>query len=171
MGSVANSACQTSGPGVSTFNDSTVARLDLENQRRSPSATDRAQEALGDAADEVAHVAALRDALAKEAYDDIAAPHEERLRGDGDSLIRASIASGFRMLAIAAVTLFVTVFVVGMIADVMPDDGAFANESEDIEGMTGDAFVLGGVALIIVVASIILSLVGGFGGGRGGGRV
>lgn len=97
-------------------------------------------------------------------------PKAEALRGEDPGVVRNAIADGFQALAVAAVTLAVTLFVTGMVFDTMPSNGAFSNESTEVENMTGDAFVLGGVALIIMVAGIILWLVGGF-GQRGGGRI
>ena len=86
--------------------------------------------------------------------------------------VRGEISDSFNMLATAAITLFITIFVVGMIGDTMEtgEDHLFGSEFDQVVDITGDAFLLAGVALIVVVASVILWLVRGF-GGNGGRRV
>ncbi|MFW5905840.1 MAG: hypothetical protein ACOCUO_03255 [archaeon] len=81
--------------------------------------------------------------------------------------VHALAAGAFNTLAVAAVTLMVVVFVVGMIEDSMQlsDDNEFANASDTVVSTTGDAFNLAAVALIVLVASVILYYVGNFGGG------
>ena len=82
-----------------------------------------------------------------------------------DTRVRAGISDVFNVLATAAVTIFVAIFVVSIIGDALDvEEGGFLyEEMESIEGYIGDAFMLGAVGLIILVASVILWLIGGFG--------
>ena len=84
-----------------------------------------------------------------------------------ETVIRAGISEAFNALAVAAVTLFVCIFVVSMITDSisLEEGDPFYESMGTVETTTGDAFTLAAVALIVLVASIILWLVRGFGGG------
>lgn len=106
--------------------------------------------------------------------DDVAAEHV--VEYDGDSRAVAAISGAFNTLAVAAITLMVVVFVVGMIADsmTMDSESEFYESFNTITETTGDALNLAAVALIVLVASLILFLVAGFGnrgGMAGGGRM
>ena len=109
------------------------------------------------------HLGAAEHAHAKW-YDDFEDPVGR------ETVVHAAISDIFNMLGTAAVTLFVVLFVLGMIVDTMDfeEDNAIANESENIEGTTADALALGAVMLIVLVAAGILWLVRGFGGNGDG---
>ncbi|MFW5905839.1 MAG: hypothetical protein ACOCUO_03250 [archaeon] len=80
--------------------------------------------------------------------------------------VHAFAAGAFNTLAVAAVTLMVVVFVIGMIDESMDMDSEseFHSSYETVTGTTGDALNLAAVALIVLVASVILYYVGNFGG-------
>lgn len=88
---------------------------------------------------------------------------------DSDSVVRAGINQAFNMVVTAAVTLIVGIFVFSQISDTMPTpaNNDLANATDTVESTTGDAFTLGAVAIIVLVASVILGLVSRFGGNGG----
>lgn len=85
--------------------------------------------------------------------------------------VEAAITSTFNAVVAAAVTLIVGIYVFSQISDTMPtpENQDLANATETVESTTGDAFTLGAVAVIVLVAALILSLIGS-GFGNGGGR-
>ncbi len=82
------------------------------------------------------------------------------------TIIHSFAAGAFNTLAVAAVTLMVVIFVVGMIDQSMSmdEESEFYGSYETVVGTTGDAFNLAAVALIVLVASVILWYVSNFGG-------
>jgi len=94
-----------------------------------------------------------------------AEPHLKEV-DDQPTIVHAAAAQAFNTLAVAAVTLMVVVFVVGMIDESMSIDSEseFYESYETVIGTTGDAFNLAAVALIVLVASVILWYVSNFGG-------
>jgi len=88
-----------------------------------------------------------------------------------DSQVYAAIEGTFTRMVSAAVTLIVGIYVFAQIGNTMPapENPELANASDTVMSTTGNAFTLGAVAIIVLVASVILGLVGGF-GGRGRGR-
>lgn len=92
---------------------------------------------------------------------------------DGATRTEAAITGTFNAMVAAAVTLIVGIYVFSQIASTMPtpENAALANATDTVKSTTGDAFTLGAVAVIVLVAALILSLIGsGFGGGGGGRR-
>lgn len=94
---------------------------------------------------------------------------------ESPTVVEAALAATFNTIVAAAVTLLVGIFVFSEIADVMPTpaNNELANASDTVQGTTGNAFTLGAVAIIVLVATLILGLIGsglGGGGGLGGGR-
>jgi hypothetical protein len=88
------------------------------------------------------------------------------------TVVETALAATFNTIVAAAVTLLVGIFVFAEIADVMPEpeNNSLANASDTVQGTTGNAFTLGAVAIIVLVATLILGLIGsGFAGGGGGG--
>jgi len=90
-------------------------------------------------------------------------------RTDEKTQVRASIEGTFTRMVSAAVTLIVGIFVFAEISNSMPtpDNNQLANATDTVESTTGNAFTLGAVAIIVLVASVILALVSGFGNGMG----
>ncbi|RYJ15016.1 hypothetical protein ELS19_14365 [Halogeometricum borinquense] len=88
-----------------------------------------------------------------------------------DSQVYAAIEATFTRMVSAAVTLIVGIYVFAQISSTMPtpSNPELANSTNTVKSTTGNAFTLGSVAIIVLVASVILGLVGGF-GGRGRGR-
>lgn len=84
---------------------------------------------------------------------------------DEKSRARAAIEETFLRVVSAAVTLIVGIFVFAQISSTMPqpDNSELSNATNTVESTTGDAFILGAVAVIVLVASLILALIGGFG--------
>lgn len=73
-----------------------------------------------------------------------------------------------RVIATAATTLLIGIFIFDQIADVMPtpEQNGLANATNTVITTSGNAFTLGGVAIIVLVATVMLFLIGGgFGGG------
>lgn len=92
---------------------------------------------------------------------------------EDDSRIKAGITGTFNMVVAAAVTLIVGIYVFSQISSTMPtpQNAELANATSTVKSTTGNAFTLGAVAVIVLVAALILSLIGsGFGGGGGGMR-
>lgn len=90
-----------------------------------------------------------------------------------DSKVYAAIEGTFTRMVSASVTLIVGIYVFAQISSTMPtpSNNELANATSTVKATTGNAFTLGAVAIIVLVASVILGLVGGFGGrGRGRGR-
>lgn len=88
-----------------------------------------------------------------------------------ESTAYAAIEGTFTRMVSAAVTLIIGIYVFAQISGTMPkpDNAQLANATSTVKSTTGSAFTLGAVAIIVLVASVILGLVGGF-GGRGRSR-
>lgn len=113
----------------------------------------------------------IADAYAEKKFDEL---DEEIGLADTlgeDSTAYAAIEQTFTRMVSAAVTLIIGIYVFAQISNTMPtpENAELANATNTVESTTGDAFTLGAVAIIVLVASVILGLVGGF-GGRGRGR-
>jgi hypothetical protein len=66
----------------------------------------------------------------------------------------------FNMMIQIAVTLAVGVLIVGEIFNALPDvSGPLGNASTQVESLTGTAFELAPVVLIVVVAALVISVV------------
>ena len=85
-----------------------------------------------------------------------------------DSTTYAAIEGTFTRMVSAAVTLIIGIYIFAEISDTMPtpDNSELANASDTVQSTTGSAFTLGAVAIIVLVASVILGLIGGFGAQR-----
>lgn len=87
--------------------------------------------------------------------------------------VRAAINGTFMAVVSGAVTLLIGIYVFSQISSTMPNpsNSALNKSTNTVLSTTGSAFQLGAVAIIVLVAVLILSLVsGGFGGGNEGGR-
>lgn len=93
-------------------------------------------------------------------------------RTDDETRIEAAITGTFNAVVAAAVTLIVGLYVFSQISSTMPtpENTELANATDTVKSTTGDAFTLGAVAVIVLVASLILSMIGGGFGGSGGRR-
>jgi hypothetical protein len=82
----------------------------------------------------------------------------------------AAMEGTFVRVVSSAVTLIIGIYVFAEISGTMPtpENSNLANATDAVLNTTGSAFQLGAVAVIVLVAALILSLVGGFGmnGGR-----
>lgn len=89
-----------------------------------------------------------------------------------DNLVEAAMSGTFLAIVSAAVTLLVGIYVFAEISDTMPtpENAELANATSNVKSTTGSAFQLAAVAIIVLVAGLILSLVGGFGQSSQGGR-
>jgi hypothetical protein len=66
----------------------------------------------------------------------------------------------FNMMIQVAVTLAVGVLIVGQIFNSLPTvEGPLGNASEQVQSLTGTAFELAPVVLIVVVAALVISVV------------
>jgi hypothetical protein len=91
-------------------------------------------------------------------------------RTDDEGRVEAAMTGTFNAVVAAAVTLIVGIYVFSQISSTMPtpENSELANATETVKSTTGNAFTLGAVAVIVLVAALILSLIGsGFGGGGG----
>ncbi|GAA0304008.1 hypothetical protein [Halarchaeum salinum] len=88
-----------------------------------------------------------------------------------DSVAYAAIEGTFTRIVSASVTLIIGIYIFAQISSTMPtpENNQLANATSTVTSTTGSAFTLGAVAVIVLVASVILGLVGGF-GGRGRAR-
>jgi len=80
----------------------------------------------------------------------------------------AGIADTFTGMVAAAVTLIVGIYVFSQISSTMPtpQNSDLKNATDTVKSTTGNAFTLGAVAIIVLVAVVILALISsGFGGG------
>jgi hypothetical protein len=89
---------------------------------------------------------------------------------DEDSTAYAAIEATFTKMVSGAATLIVGIYVFAQISSTMPSPSntELANATETVKSTTGNAFTLGAVAILVLVAAVILSLIGGF--GRSGAR-
>jgi len=77
-----------------------------------------------------------------------------------EAMTRHGVAGEFGMLIRGAVLLAVGVFVVGAIFSAIPDDqDALSNASTQVEDLTGQAFELAPIVLLVIVAVMILAFV------------
>jgi len=67
--------------------------------------------------------------------------------------------SQFTMMVQVAVTLAVGVLVVGSVFTSLPSNGALGNASTRVEDLTGQAFELAPIVLIVIVAALIIQVV------------
>jgi hypothetical protein len=76
------------------------------------------------------------------------------------TLRSGQMTSQFTMMIQVAVTLAVGVLIVGQIFDALPSTtGPLSNASDQVESLTGTAFELAPVVLIVVVAALVISVV------------
>ncbi|QIB75724.1 hypothetical protein GL213_14440 [Halogeometricum borinquense] len=113
----------------------------------------------------------MADLYAERRWDEVDAELSIGERLGEDSQVYAAIEATFTRMVSASVTLIVGIYVFAQISSTMPtpSNPELANATSTVKGTTGNAFTLGAVAVIVLVASVILGLVGGF-GGRGRGR-
>jgi Na+/H+ antiporter NhaC len=69
------------------------------------------------------------------------------------------VSAQFGMMIRGAVLLAVGVFVVGSIFSAIPDSNALPNATTEVENITGQAFELAPIVLLVIVAVLILSFV------------
>mgnify|MGYP000438608436 FL=1 len=69
------------------------------------------------------------------------------------------VSAQFGMMIRGAVLLAVGVFVVGSIFSAIPDSNALPNATAEVENITGQAFELAPIVLLVIVAVLILSFV------------
>ena len=125
-----------------------------------------------DVCDDAAFVRTSAEVVAQEAWNEV----DEELGlaetlGE-ESQVYAAIEGTFTKVVSGAVTLLVGIYIFAQISNTMPtpENPELANSTETVVSTTGSAFTLGATAIIVMVASVILGLVGGFGGRRGGRR-
>lgn len=84
----------------------------------------------------------------------------------------AAIEATFVKMVSAAATLIVGIYVFAQISSTMPtpSNTELANATSTVKSTTGQAFTLGAVAVLVLVAAVILSLIGGFGRASGSRR-
>lgn len=111
----------------------------------------------------VAGLESFRDRLAeKHGLDPVVAKTDEWADDVGRTVKHGQMGGRFVMMIQAAVTLAVGVLVVGSIFNALPAaDGPMANASDQVERLTGTAFELAPIVLIVIVASLVLRIVRG----------
>jgi hypothetical protein len=127
---------------------------------------------LTDVRDDAAFVRSSSDVVAQRAWDEVDEELGLAERLGEDSQVYAAIEGTFTKVVSASVTLIVGIYVFAQISNTMPtpENESLANATSTVKSTTGQAFTLGAVAVIVLVASVILGLVGGFGGRRGARR-
>jgi len=127
---------------------------------------------LTDVRDDAAFVRSSSDVVAQRAWDEVDEELGLAERLGEDSQVYAAIERTFTKVVSASVTLIVGIYVFAQISNTMPtpENESLANATSTVKSTTGQAFTLGAVAVIVLVASVILGLVGGFGGRRGARR-
>jgi len=76
-----------------------------------------------------------------------------------ETLRSGQMTNQFTMMVQVAVTLAVGVLVVGSVFSSLPSDGTLGNASTRVEELTGQAFELAPIVLIVIVASLIIGVV------------
>lgn len=104
-----------------------------------------------------------RDQLAEEhGLEHVVAKTDEWADDVGRTIKNGQMTSRFTLMVQAAVTLAVGVLIVGSIFDALPSvDGPMANASIQVQQLTGTAFELAPIVLIVIVAALVLSIVRG----------
>lgn len=106
-----------------------------------------------------------RDSLADEYnLEHVVAKTDEKLDEAGRTIKHGQMSSRFTMMVQAAVTLAVGVLIVGSIFDALPAvDGPMSQAANQTEQLTGTAFELAPIVLIVIVAALVLRIVRGLG--------
>jgi len=104
-----------------------------------------------------------RDRLAEKTGTEAFAHKTEEKTAEGMRTLRSGQMTGrFTMMIRVAVTLAVGVLIVGQIFNALPAvDGPLGNASDQVESLTGTAFELAPIILIVVVASLVIQIVRG----------
>ena len=94
---------------------------------------------------------------------------EDYIEAMPEGKLKNTLAGTVQELGVVAVTLFIIIYIIAEITEVIPDlsNSSFNETLTTVETTTGAALAFMAVAMIIAVASVMLGLLGGF--NRGGG--
>ena len=134
------------------YNSMSVAQTTQSAEPTGPTVSDQAR----DAGEQVADAA--RDHYDKCAVANGGPSREEATR----TLRNGQMSSRFTMMVQVAVTLGVGTLILGEIFAALPDNnGPMANASQRVEELTGTAFELSPIVLIVIVAALVINIVRG----------
>jgi len=96
-------------------------------------------------------------------YDKAAAVHGGPSRQEATRTLKnGQMSSRFTMMVQVAVTLAIGTLILGEIFAALPDNsGPMANASDRVEELTGTAFELAPILLIVIVAALVINVVRG----------
>jgi len=128
-------------------------------------ARDRLEGGIGDVRNAAEHQRWIADTYAQKKWEQVDGDLGLAEELGEDSKIYAAIEATFTRMVSAAVTLIVGIYVFAQISSTMPtpENSELAQATNTTTATTGNAFTLGAVAILVMVASVILGLIGGFG--------